>query len=51
MVPDTVKMPEPEVFSGEHDGETIGAFFNACKMFFKLTGMSDVNMQALFTKT
>ena len=50
MVPDTVKMPAPEVFNGEHDGETIRAFFNACKTFFKLTGVSDVKMQALFTK-
>ena len=50
-MPDTVKMPAPEVFNGEHDGESIHAFVNACKTFFKLTGMSDVNTQALFTKT
>ena len=51
MVPDTVKMPAPEVFNGEYDRETMCAFVNACKMFFKLTGVSDVNTQALFTKT
>ena len=44
-------MPAPEVFNGEHDGETICAFVNACEVFFKLTGMSNVNTQALFTKT
>ena len=50
-MPDTVKMPAPEVFNGEHDGESIRAFVNACETFFKLTSMSDVNTQALFTKT
>ena len=50
-MPDTVKMPAPEVFNGEHDGESIRAFVNACKTFFKLTGMNYVNTQALFTKT
>ena len=50
-MPDTVKMPAPEVFNGEHDGESIRAFVNACETFFKLTGVSDVNTQALFTKT
>ena len=50
-MPDTVKMPAPEVFNGEHDVETIRAFVNTCETFFKLIGMSDVNTQALFTKT
>ena len=50
-MPDTVKTPAPEVFNGEHDGETIRAFVNACERFFKLTGISDVNTQALFTRT
>ena len=50
-MPDTVKVPAPEVFNGEHYGETIRAFVNVCEMFFKLTGISDVNTQALFTKT
>ena len=44
-------MPAPEVFNGEHDREFIRAFVNACETFFKLTGVSDVNTQALFTKT
>ena len=51
MVLDTVKMPAPKVFNGGHDGETIYAFVNVCKTFFKLTSMSNVNTQALFTKT
>ena len=48
---DTVTMSTPEVFNGEHDGWTIHAFVNVCEMFFKLAGMSNVNAQALFTKT
>ena len=28
-------MPAPEVFNGDHDGETILAFVNACEMFFQ----------------
>ena len=50
-MPDTIKMPAPEICNREHDRETIRAFVNAFEMFFKLTGMSDVNTQALFTKT
>ena len=50
-MPDTVEMPAPEVFNVEHDGETIHAFVYVCKTFFKLTGMSYVNTQALFTKS
>ena len=50
LVPDTVKLPPPELFHGEHDGETVRAFVNACETFFKLTGVGDANTQALFTK-
>ena len=50
-MPDSVKLPAPDMFAGEHDGESVRAFVNACETYFKLTGISDSNTQALFTKT
>ena len=34
LVPDIVKMPPPELFTGKHDGETVRQFFNAYDTYF-----------------
>ena len=47
---DIVKMPPPEVFTGVHYSETIRQFINVCSIYFKLTGVKDENIQALFAK-
>ena len=43
LIPDIVKVPAPEMLSGEHDGEVVHSFINACKFYFKLTGVFYTN--------
>ena len=43
-------MPELDLFTGPHDGEMVRAFVNACNLYFKLTGISNENTKALFSK-
>ena len=45
-----MKMPLPELFTGKHDGETLRQYINAYSTYFKLTGVKDENMLALFAK-
>ena len=51
LVPNTVDMPPPELFTGQHDGETIRQLTNACYTHFKLIGAKDENRQAFISKT
>ena len=50
LVPDSVKMPEPEFFTGTHDGKMVKTFLNACDTYFKLIGITKKNTKALFAK-
>ena len=49
LVPDSVKMTAPELFTGTHI-EIIRAFLNACDTYFKLTGIKYENTKVLFAK-
>ena len=51
MVPDSVKLPALELFTGTHDGEMLRNFLNVYNMYFKLTGISDESNKGLFAKT
>ena len=50
-MPDTVKIPLPEHFTGKHDGETLRQFINLYNTYLKLTGVKDKNAKALLAKT
>ena len=39
-----------ELFTGTHNGKTVRTFINACDTYFKLTGISDENIKALFAE-
>ena len=43
-------MPEPELFTGTHDSETVRTLLNACEMYSTLSGISNENNKALFSK-
>ena len=49
-MPDTVKMPYLELFTGKHDGEIVRQFINACGTYFKLTGVKNQNTFSLFSR-
>ena len=51
LVPDSVKMAAPELFTGTHGGEMVRILLNASNTFFKLAGIQDDNTKALFAKT
>ena len=51
LIPDSVKMSAPELFTGTHDGEMVRTFLNACETYFTLTSILDENTEALFAKT
>ena len=51
LVPDSVKMPAPELFTATHDSETVRTFINVNDMYFKLNCISYENTKALFSKT
>ena len=51
LIPDTVKLQDPEIFSGEHDSKAVCTFISTCKAYFMLAGISETNTQALFIKT
>ena len=44
LVPNTVKLPSPEIFSTEYDGEAVYSFINSCKAYFKLPSVFDTNI-------
>ena len=51
LMPDTVKIPLLEHFTGKHDGETLRQFNNLYNTYLKLTGVKDENAKALLVKT
>ena len=51
FIPYIIKLPAPKIFSSKHDGKAVHSFLNACKTYFKLTGISSTNIQALFFRT
>ena len=50
LVPDSVKMPALELFTGKHDGEMFRTFLNASETYFTITGISNENTKTLFAK-
>ena len=45
-----MKKSTPEWFTGTHDDETVRTFLNTCEKYFKIIGISDENIKALFAK-
>ena len=50
LVPDSVKLPAPDVSQGEHKGKSVRIFINTCKTYLKSIGVTDKNIQARFAK-
>ena len=50
LVPDFIKMPAPELFTGIDDIEIVRTFLIAYNTYFKLNGISNENTKALFIK-
>ena len=43
LVPKSVKFLDPQIFKGEHDGDTVRILFNAYKIYFKPVSVTDEN--------
>ena len=48
---DTVKLPSPEIFSGEHNREALQSCNKDCETNFKLASISDTNTKVLLINT
>ena len=48
LVPSGVKIKQPTVFAGTHNGTDVKNFINACNVYFNLVGIADDNTRALF---
>ena len=44
LVPNSMKLPDPEFFQGKRNRESVRTFINACETYFKLTAVRDENM-------
>ena len=48
LVPSGVKIEQPTVFAGTHNGTDVKNFINACNVYFSLVDLIDDNTRALF---